>query len=108
MQLKYFKKNFLNRIILALFALFVVDCHYPTKGDNNMLTQDEAIGIAKKEFAKHGRVPADYSVTIETYHADDNQWIVWFEKIGPFPIPGGKEAVLVDKQAGQSIFLPGE
>ena len=73
-----------------------------------MLTEDQAIETAKKEFTKHGRLVSDYDVAIETYHADEKQWIVWFDRKGPFPIPGGKHAVLVDKTTGQSVFLPGE
>jgi hypothetical protein len=73
-----------------------------------MLTQDQAVEIAKIEFQKHGRSPSDYLVTVETYHADRNQWIVWFDKAGPFRTPGGKHAVVVHKTTGKAVFMPGE
>lgn len=73
-----------------------------------MLTQDQVIETAKKKFAKHGYLVSDYDVTIETHHVEEKHWIVWFDKKGPFRIPGGKHAVLVDKITGQSVFMPGE
>ncbi|WP_089729128.1 hypothetical protein [Candidatus Thiosymbion oneisti] len=73
-----------------------------------MLTQDQAIEMAKKEFTKHGYLVSDYEVAIETNPADEKQWIVWFDKKGPFQIPGGKHAILVDKITGQPVFMPGE
>jgi len=73
-----------------------------------MLTQDEAIEAAKKEFTLHGYVASDYDAIIETYPDDENQWIVWFDGKGPFRTPGGKHAVLVDKETGQTVFMHGE
>lgn len=93
--------------LLTVCWLFVIGCPHQSKGEK-MLTQDQAIEVAKKEFAKHGRPVSEYAVTIETYHADEKQWIVWFDKIGPFPTPGGKHAVLVHKITGHAVFMPGE
>jgi hypothetical protein len=45
---------------------------------------------------------------VETYHADEKKWIVWFDKTGPFPIPGGKHAVVVHKSTGATVYMPGE
>jgi hypothetical protein len=73
-----------------------------------MLTERQVIEIAKTEFEKHGRSASTYGVTVEPYHANETQWIVWFDKLGPFPIPGGKEAVLVNKVTGETTFMPGE
>jgi hypothetical protein len=73
-----------------------------------MLAQDEAVEVAKKEFAAHGRAAADYTITVEAYHADANRWIVWFDRKGPFPTPGGKHAVTVHKTTGQAVFMPGQ
>ncbi len=73
-----------------------------------MVTKDKAIETAKKEFTKQGRFVSDYDVSVETYYADEKQWIIWFDKKGTFRIPGGKHAVLVHKTTGQSVFMPGE
>lgn len=73
-----------------------------------MLTQDQAIETAKEEFARQGYLASDYDITIQVYYADEQQWIVWFDKKGPFRIPGGKHAVVVHKITGQSVFMPGE
>lgn len=73
-----------------------------------MLNQEEAVEVAKREFAKHGYLVSDYNISAEVYGADHEQWIVWFDKKGPFPIPGGKHAVLVHKSTGHAVFMPGE
>ena len=73
-----------------------------------MVTQEQAVEIAKAEFEKHGESAADYTVTIETYRADNDQWIVWFDRATPFPPPGSKHAVLVHKTTGRTVFMPGE
>jgi hypothetical protein len=107
MRLRSFKRWVYGVALLTAWWFLAAGCPHPSKGEK-MLTQDQAIEIAKNEFARHGRLVSDYAVTIETYHADDKQWIVWFDKIGPFPIPGGKHAVLVDKMTGHAVFMPGE
>lgn len=73
-----------------------------------MLTQHEAISVASKELAKRGYVATEYDVKIETYDANENEWIVWFDLRRPLPVPGGKHAVLVDKRTGRTEFMPGE
>jgi hypothetical protein len=73
-----------------------------------MLTESQAIEIAKKEFAEQGHAASDYDIKVDTYYADHGQWIVWFDKKGPFRIPGGKQAVRVHKETGCSVFMPGE
>ena len=73
-----------------------------------MLTEAQAVTAAEAEFAKSGRVVSDYIVTIESYPGDSAAWIVWFNRKGPFPVPGGKHAVRVDKTTGRAVFMPGE
>jgi hypothetical protein len=73
-----------------------------------MITQEQAIVIATEEFHKHGFTPSDYNVTIEPYNANPTEWMVWFDKKGPFPVPGGKHSILVDKSTGGAVFLRGE
>jgi len=73
-----------------------------------MITEDQAVEIATKTFTAQGRRAADYDVSIETNAANENQWIIWFDKKGTFRIPGGKHAVVVNKSTGQSKFWAGE
>jgi len=73
-----------------------------------MLTKQQATDAATQEFSKHRQQVSEYAVFVETYKADGNKWIVWFDYKGPFPIPGGKNAVLVDKVSGETVFMPGE
>jgi hypothetical protein len=94
--------------LLMACCLLLTGCPRPFKGHETMITQEHAIEIAKKEFESHGRLASDYTITVESYDADDRQWIVWFDKSGPFPIPGGKHAVLVDKTTGKTVFRQGQ
>ncbi|MBP9087161.1 MAG: hypothetical protein KBG15_13655 [Kofleriaceae bacterium] len=73
-----------------------------------MFTQEHAVEVAKQEFRKQGRAPADYDIATETYSADEHQWIIWFDKKGPYRIPGGKHAVLVHKVTGHAVYMRGE
>jgi hypothetical protein len=85
----------------------MTSCRQQVEG-KKMLSQQEAIEVAKKVFADQGNDVADYDVNVETYHRDEQKWIVWFNKSGPFPIPGGKHAVVVHKSTGATVFMPGE
>jgi len=73
-----------------------------------MLTEDQATKLAIVELGRQGRAASDYNIVVETYHADPTEWIVWFDRKGRFPVPGGKEAVRVHKTTGRAIFMPGE
>lgn len=72
-----------------------------------MITEDRARELAFQAFDKSGRIPADYDVTIETGDAGAKWW-VWFDRKGPFRVPGGKHLVKVDKASGEAIFMQGE
>jgi hypothetical protein len=73
-----------------------------------VITKDQAIEIAKQELVKHGHLVHDYEISVDTDSSDSEQWVIWCEKVGAFPIPGGKHGVLVNKINGQAQFLPGE
>ncbi|MDS4020973.1 MAG: hypothetical protein RKR03_10800 [Candidatus Competibacter sp.] len=94
-------------VLLVACGLSIMGCPQKLKGER-MITEEQAIELAKEEFNKHGRSSADYDISIEIYYVDQQQWIIWFDKKGPYPIPGGKHAVLVHKITGQSIFMPGQ
>jgi hypothetical protein len=78
-----------------------------SKGGKTMITEDQAVEIATKEFEKRGRPASDYDVTVTTYDEDARQWIVWFTNKGP-QRPGGRHAVLVDKSTGETEFRAGQ
>lgn len=94
-------------VLLVACGLSIMGCPQKFKGER-MITQEQAIELAKEEFNKQGRSSSDYDISIEIYYVDEKQWIIWFDKKGPYPIPGGKHAVLVHKTTGQSIFMPGQ
>ncbi len=72
-----------------------------------MTTESKALELAKTEFAKTGRKVEAYGVTMET-DTKGEKWIFWFDEKGPYPTPGGKHAVTVEKATGKTAFLPGE
>jgi hypothetical protein len=94
-------------VLLVACGLSIIGCPKKLKGER-MFTQEQAIEVAKQEFSRQGRPPSDYDISIEIYYADEKQWIIWFDKKGPYPIPGGKHAVLVHKTTGQAVFMPGQ
>jgi hypothetical protein len=73
-----------------------------------MVTREKAIEIAKQEFTKHGHAVSDYDMTVDPENTNPDYWMVWFDKKGPFRIPGGKHGVRVHKTTGHADFLPGE
>lgn len=72
-----------------------------------MITQDQAVKIAQSEFAKHGHVPSEYTVSVDPEDANATYWLIWFDRKGP-PVPGGRHAVRVNKTTGRAEFMPGE
>ena len=93
--------------LLAAAALLMAGAACAFKGGQPMITTEQAVEIAKKEFEKHGRPAVDYDVAVTTYDGDPGQWIVWFTNKGPRR-PGGQHAVLVDKATGATEFRAGQ
>lgn len=73
-----------------------------------MVTKEQALEIARHELARYGYLVSDYEVTVDAESSESNVWIIWCEKKGAFPVPGGTHGVRVDKTTGHSQFLPGE
>ncbi len=80
----------------------------PKNTGETMLSENEVLEFAAKSFEETSRSVKDYDVEIKEHHSDAGKWIVWYDKKGPFRIPGEKHAVVVDKITGESLFLPGE
>lgn len=88
-------------------GVFLAACHMQGT-TQTMITQTQALSIAREEFVRQGLQLADYEVSGEPADTDPDHWIVSFEKKGPFPIPGGRHLVRVGKDSGKAEFLPGE
>ena len=73
-----------------------------------MITQDQAVEIAKQEAARNGLKVSDYDITVDKDTAGAPYWMVWFDRKGPFRVPGGKHLVRVTKSGGQAEFMRGE
>jgi hypothetical protein len=95
----------LMRIISLGFVIMVwfTSCTGQQYGRQNQgtVTESKAFERAKAEFAKTGRKISDYAVSIET-DSTRLEWIVWFEREGPYAKPGGKHAVAIEKATGES------
>ena len=72
------------------------------------MSRHQAIEIAKAELTKHGHTVSDYDITVDPENANTEYWVIWFEKKGPFPVPGGRHAVRINKVTGHAEFMPGE
>ena len=92
--------------MLVPFVLLLSSC--PLSVKPSMVTQPQAIEIAKKEFEKHGRAVSDYDMTVTHDDPSRTYWLICFEKKGPFHVPGGRHCVRVDKPTGASTFMQGE
>jgi hypothetical protein len=73
-----------------------------------VVIREQAIEIAKQELTAHGFALPDYDITLDAENPDENDWMVWLEKKGAFPVPGGRHAVRVNKTTGAAQFMPGE
>ncbi len=73
-----------------------------------MVTQEQAIEIAKKELVRHGYAALDYDTSVDSETSGGQYWMIWFDKKGPFPIPGGRHIVRVNKATGHPDFMRGE
>ena len=73
-----------------------------------MVTQDQAIEIAKKEFVKHGRVVSDYDISVSPDDPTRTFWMIWFDKKGSIRVPGDSHCVRVERSSGTTTFMQGE
>jgi hypothetical protein len=73
-----------------------------------MITEERAAEIARDEMTRQGRTVSDYDMTTVPGDADQPFRLFWFEKKGPFRIPGGRHCVRVDKATGAATFMQGE
>ncbi len=95
-------------IILFFLAAAFLSCKTVENREQAMTTQEQAVEIAKKELLKHDYVLADFDITVGIDTSNAEYWIVWFEKSGPFQLPGGGGAVRVNKQTGAAELMRGE
>jgi hypothetical protein len=83
--------------------------HYCRRAErHNMVTQEQALVIARQEMERHGRRAEDYTESLDTETGPGDSWLVWFEAKGPYQTPGGKHGVRINKQTGKAEYLPGE
>src|SRR5579862_5414899 len=72
--------NFARVAILfcACFTLLVYSCAKNERA--HMVTQDQALEIAKAEFARHGKAVSDYDISVDRDEASRTFWMICFEK----------------------------
>jgi hypothetical protein len=90
-----------------LYASFILlGCLHHEK--TTMVSQDQAIEIAKTEFGKQDRVVSDFDISVDPDEPSRKFWMICFDKKGPFRVPGGRHCVRVEKSGGAAVFLKGE
>lgn len=94
--------------ILILISLTFATCRSPQPGKATMVTKDQALDLARQELTKQGYIATDYDISVDIENSDQEHWMIWCEEKGPFPVPGGRHGVRVNKLTGQSQFLVGE
>lgn len=72
-----------------------------------MITEPQAVELAKAAFTKAGHQVSDYDVSVE-HDAGAKRWMVWFDRKGPFRVPGGRHYVKVDENTGEAVFAAGQ
>jgi hypothetical protein len=75
---------------------------------NNPVGKAEAIELANKEFVRNGNELEKFNVSAELHPSANGYWMIWYDRKGPFAVPGGKHLVRVDAKTGQATFLKGE
>lgn len=100
--------NLPNTLLMLLVPSLLLLCLCERTGKSIMVTQDRAIEIAKKEFAKYGRVVSDYDISVGPDDPPRTFWMICFDKKGPFRVPGGRHCVRVEKSGGAATFMQGE
>lgn len=88
------------------FCLMSCSC-VKNEMSKRVLTEAQALELAKQEFIKTGRRVEDYGVSSEREDREQ-KWIVWFDLRGNYPPPGSKHAVTVEDETGRVVFMPGE
>ena len=96
----------LNYFALFLFTCLLTSCAKPTQS-HSVVTESEALGLAKAEFLKTGLHLNEYQISVET-DSTGRRWLVWFDKNGSYLMPGGKHMVTVEKATGKAAFMLGE
>jgi hypothetical protein len=97
-----------NALVFMPVSWLLVACSLKRNGREIMVTRDQAIEAAKRELTKHGHAVSDYDITVDPENPTEDYWMIWFDKKGPFPVPGGKHGVRVNKSTGHVEFMPGE
>jgi hypothetical protein len=99
--------SIVSKFVAALFVcLFCISC-LKDRMTTSVLTESQAIALAKKEFGKTGRRVEDYHITVDS-STKGEEWIVWFELNVRYPPPGSTHGVRVGKKTGRAVFVLGK
>jgi hypothetical protein len=93
---------------LSLLAVAIPPSSSAEDEMNQTIDRAEAIELANKEFVRQGNDLEKFDVSADPRLSEDRYWIVWYDRKGPFRVPGGKHLVRVDTVTGQSTFLKGQ
>jgi len=99
--------SIVSRFIVALFVCLSCTSCVKDRTTTTVLTESQAIELAKQEFEKTGRRVEDYRITAASSTKED-EWIVWFDRNVQYPPPGSTHGVRVDKKTGRAVFMLGK
>jgi hypothetical protein len=93
---------------LSLLATATMACSSAEDEMSHPVEKTEAIELANKEFVRNGNELDKYDVSVDLQLGEERYWMVWYDRKGPFRVPGGKHLVRVDARTGEATFLKGE
>jgi hypothetical protein len=93
---------------LSLLAMAIMSGSSAEDEMNNPVGKAEAIELANKEFVRNGNELEKFNVSVDLLPSENRYWMIWYDRKGPFAVPGGKHLVRVDAMTGEATFLKGE
>lgn len=75
---------------------------------NETIDQTQAVALANEELSRNGIDVANYDIEIDGKMSQGPHWMIWYERKGPYRMPGGRHAVKIDKNTGQAVFMKGQ
>lgn len=100
-------KSIATKFLWTLSICLLCSSCVKNETTKSMLTESQAVELAKREFQKTGRSVENYRVTVES-DTNEHKWIVWFDLNAKYPPPGSRHLVSIEKNTGRVVFMPGE
>jgi hypothetical protein len=97
---------FLKAPLISLGILALVSCATAQHASTRRLTIDDAIELAKAEFARH-KQDSPYRIHSVMYSLKQDEWIVFFDQAGPTVMLDSDIAIRISDDTGKACYLFG-